>query len=54
LTIGVAGLGTVLLGGATWNEIALAGLVDVHDGAALDVADALFASRQAPHAGIYF
>lgn len=54
LTIGVAALGAVLLGGVTWHALALAGLVDVHDGAALSVADAIFGSWPAPHAGMYF
>jgi predicted acetyltransferase len=54
LTIGVAGLGSLLLGAVGWGSLVLAGLVGVHDPAALAAADALFGSWPAPHAGMYF
>ena len=54
LTVGVAALGPLLLGEARWGSLALAGLVEVHDAAALAAADALFGSWPAPHAGMYF
>lgn len=47
-------LGATLLGGTRWSDLALAGLVRVHDAAALQAADELFAVAQAPHSGIYF
>jgi predicted acetyltransferase len=54
LDIGVQGLATGLLGGATWRSLALAGLVQADDQAALVAADLLFAGWQAPHAGFFF
>ena len=54
LHVGVGGLGAVLLGGATWRGLALAGLARVDDPAALAVADRLFAVRDAPFAGVFF
>lgn len=50
----VEGLGAVLLGGATWRSLALAGLARADDPAALAVADELFAVPVAPYAGFYF
>lgn len=50
----IATLGAALLGGTRWSDLALAGLVRVHDAAALQAADELFAVPQAPHSGIYF
>ncbi|OBK21476.1 GNAT family N-acetyltransferase [Mycobacterium asiaticum] len=50
----VEGLGAVLLGGATWRSLALAGLARADDPAALAVADELFAVPLAPYAGFYF
>jgi predicted acetyltransferase len=52
--VGVGGLATVLLGGATWHSLAIAGLAQADDPAAIVVADRLFASPQAPHAGFFF
>lgn len=52
--VGVAGLGTVLLGGATWRSLAIAGLVEAADPAALATADRLFAVPEAPYAGFFF
>ncbi|MBW0015048.1 GNAT family N-acetyltransferase [Mycobacterium sp.] len=54
LHIGIEGLSAVLLGGATWRSLALAGLVRAEDPSALAVADRLFAVRDAPHAGFFF
>jgi predicted acetyltransferase len=54
LHVGVAGLGAVLLGGATWHSLSMAGLVRADDPAGLAAADRLFAVTQAPHAGFFF
>ncbi|MBI2697837.1 GNAT family acetyltransferase [Mycobacterium gordonae] len=52
--VGVEGLGTVLLGGASWQSLAVAGLARAEDAAALAAADRLFAVPDAPYAGFYF
>ena len=54
IDVGVEGLGAVLLGGATWQSLAAAGLARADDPAALAVADRLFAVPRAPHAGFFF
>jgi predicted acetyltransferase len=54
LHVGVEGLAAVLLGGATWPSLAIAGLAQAEDPAALVIADQLFAVRDAPHAGFFF
>jgi len=54
LHVGIEGLGTVLLGGATWQSLAVAGLVRADDPRALAAADRLFAVPDAPYAGFYF
>ncbi|MDD4867420.1 MAG: GNAT family N-acetyltransferase [Mycobacterium sp.] len=54
LHVGVAGLAAVLLGGASWRSLAVAGLVRADDPAALVVADGLFAVPDAPYAGFFF
>lgn len=54
LRIGIAALGAVLLGGASWRDLALAGLVRVEDPAALPLAAGLFGGVEAPFSGIYF
>ena len=54
LHIGVEGLAAVLLGGATWRSLAVAGLVRADDAAAIGTADRLFAVPDAPYAGFYF
>jgi predicted acetyltransferase len=54
LNVGIEGLGAVLLGGATWRNLAVAGLAHAEDPAALAVADQLFAVREAPYAGTFF
>jgi predicted acetyltransferase len=50
----VEGLGAVLLGGATWRSLAVAGLVRADDPSAVAIADRLFAVPDAPHAGFFF
>ena len=54
LHVGVEGLGAVLLGGATWHGLAVAGLARADNPAALAVADRLFAVPDAPYAGFFF
>lgn len=54
LEIDIEGLSAVLLGGATWRDLAVAGLARAHDPAALALADQLFAVPDAPHAGFFF
>jgi predicted acetyltransferase len=54
LHVGVEGLAAVLLGGATWRSLVVAGLARTDDPAALVVADQLFAVSDAPHAGFFF
>jgi predicted acetyltransferase len=54
LRTGIEGLATVLLGGATWRGLAVAGLAQADDPAALAIADRLFAVPDAPHAGFFF
>lgn len=54
VTVDVEGLGAVLLGGATWRDLAVAGLARADDPETLAVADRLFAVPEAPHAGFYF
>lgn len=54
LHIGIHGLAAVLLGGATWRSLAVAGLVRADDAAALATADRLFAAPETPHAGFFF
>jgi predicted acetyltransferase len=54
LHVGVEGLAAVLLGGATWRGLAVAGLAQAGDPAALVIADRLFAVADAPYAGFFF
>jgi len=54
LHVGIEGLATVLLGGATWHSLAAGRLARADDPAALTVADQLFAVRDAPYAGFFF
>jgi predicted acetyltransferase len=54
LRVDVAGLGAILLGGATWYSLAMAGLARADDPAVLGIADRLFAVRDAPYAGFFF
>jgi predicted acetyltransferase len=54
LHVGVEGLASVLLGGATWRSLVLAGLASSDDPAVIEEADRLFAVRDAPYAGFFF
>ena len=54
LHVDVEGLAAVLLGGATWHRLAVAGLARADDPAALVIADRLFAVPNAPYAGFFF
>jgi predicted acetyltransferase len=54
LRVGVEGLAAVLLGGTTWRSLAVAGLAQADDPAALDEADRLFGVHDAPYAGMFF
>ena len=54
LHVGIAGLAAVLLGGARWHGLAIAGLVRADDPAHLVAADRLFAAQNAPYAGFFF
>jgi predicted acetyltransferase len=54
LHVDVAGLAAVLLGGATWRSLAVAGLAHAADPTVLAAAERLFAVREAPHAGFFF
>ncbi len=54
LRIGIAGLAAVLLGGATWRSLAVAGMARAEDPAHLVAADQLFATQDAPYAGFFF
>ncbi|OBI31503.1 GNAT family N-acetyltransferase [Mycobacterium sp. E2238] len=54
LEVDVEGLAGVLLGGTTWRDLAIAGLVRADDPSAIAVADRLFAVPDAPHAGFFF
>jgi predicted acetyltransferase len=54
LHVGIEGLAAVLLGGATWRGLAVAGLARADDPRAVAAADRLFAVPTAPYAGFYF
>jgi predicted acetyltransferase len=54
LRVGIEGLASVLLGGATWRSLVLAGLASCDDPVVVDQADRLFAVRDAPYAGFFF
>ncbi|MEE2034309.1 sterol carrier protein domain-containing protein, partial [Rhodococcus chondri] len=54
LTVGIAALGSVILGGVRLHQLAAAGRVRVHEPDALEVADGLFAWPHAPFAGTSF
>jgi predicted acetyltransferase len=54
LRIGIAGLAAVLLGGATWHSLAIAGVAHADHPAHLAAADQLFAVQDAPYAGFFF
>jgi predicted acetyltransferase len=54
LRVGIDGLASVLLGGATWRSLVLAGLASSDDPTVVDQADRLFAVHEAPYAGFFF
>ncbi|MFI5954670.1 GNAT family N-acetyltransferase [Cryptosporangium sp. NPDC051539] len=54
LTVDVSALGAAYLGGVRWRDLAAAGRVEVHDAAALAVAETLFAGDAAPFCGTFF
>ncbi len=54
LHVGAEGLAAVLLGGATWRGLCVAGLARADDPGALVAADRLFAVPDAPYAGFFF
>jgi predicted acetyltransferase len=54
LTLGVADLGALLLGGVAWATLRRAGLVDQHTTGALARADALFRPERPPYCGTDF
>ena len=54
LRVDMAGLGAILLGGATWHGLAVAGLARADEPAVLGIADRLFAAHDAPYAGFFF
>ncbi len=54
LRVGIEGLAAVLLGGTTWRGLAVAGLAQADDPAALAEADRLFGVHDAPYAGMFF
>ncbi|WP_138996205.1 GNAT family N-acetyltransferase [Rhodococcus zopfii] len=54
LELGVAALGSLLLGGVRWHQLALSGAIRVTDPTALTIADRLFSTDRAPFAGTSF
>ncbi|GAA3385481.1 GNAT family N-acetyltransferase [Cryptosporangium minutisporangium] len=54
LTVGVATLGALYLGGTRWAQLAAVGRVEVAEPGALAVADELFATDAAPFCGTFF
>nr|WP_181725184.1 sterol carrier protein domain-containing protein [Nocardia gipuzkoensis] len=54
VTVGVADLAAVYLGGTTWRALAFAGRVDEHRPGAVAAADALFATDGWPFSGTFF
>lgn len=54
VTLAVADLGAVLLGGVRWDVLGRAGLVDEHTPGALARADALFRPERTPYCGTDF
>uniref|UniRef100_UPI002454B142 GNAT family N-acetyltransferase n=1 Tax=Nocardia abscessus TaxID=120957 RepID=UPI002454B142 len=54
VTVGVADLAAVYLGGTTWRALAFAGRVDEHRPGAVAAADALFAADGLPFSGTFF
>ncbi|MFE1593111.1 GNAT family N-acetyltransferase [Nocardia sp. NPDC058705] len=54
VSVDVAALGAVYLGGSTWRQLALAGRVVEHHAGAVDAADDLFVTPTLPFSGISF
>ncbi|MGY1896935.1 sterol carrier protein domain-containing protein [Nocardia gipuzkoensis] len=54
VTVGVADLAAVYLGGTTWRALAFAGRVAEHRPGAVAAADALFATDGWPFSGTFF
>lgn len=54
LSVDVAALGSVYLGGNTWRQLAQAGLVSTQSTEAINAADALFSTGTQPFAGTNF
>lgn len=54
LSVDVAALGSVYLGGNTWAQLGRAGLVSVRSAGAIKAADALFSTGSKPFAGTNF
>ncbi|MGH3724530.1 MAG: GNAT family N-acetyltransferase [Mycobacterium sp.] len=54
VSINVAALATIYLGGSTWTQLDRAGLVSSHSTEAIDTADALFSTGAMPFAGTSF
>ncbi|MFD3507835.1 GNAT family N-acetyltransferase [Nocardia sp. NPDC058666] len=54
ITVDVATLGAVYLGGSTWRQLALSGRVVEHRPGAADAADDLFATPALPFSGTFF
>ncbi|MEU4318038.1 GNAT family N-acetyltransferase [Nocardia fluminea] len=54
ITVDVATLGAIYLGGSTWRQLALAGRVVEHRAGAVEDADNLFATPTLPFSGTFF
>lgn len=54
LGVTVYGMSAAFLGGRAWHDLWVAGLVQVHHPGALQLADALFATRPLPRCGTFF
>jgi predicted acetyltransferase len=54
LSVDVDVLAAAYLGGPSWAALAGTGAVEVANGQAIEVADALFASRPLPYCGTFF
>lgn len=54
VTVDVATLGAIYLGGSTWRQLAFAGRVLEHRAGAIDAADNLFATPALPFSGTFF
>ncbi len=54
LSVDIAALSALYLGGRSWEMSATLGEVDVNDPDALQIGDALFGTRRAPFCGTFF